>query len=69
MGLLERRAQVFDMSGGILSTFPWIRYIAPETSGFNILQRLNEELKNFLMVRNYNEFALIFAFSISYYIF
>ncbi|XP_011861104.1 PREDICTED: probable cytochrome P450 305a1 [Vollenhovia emeryi] len=47
--LLDRRAQQFDMTGGILSTFPWIRYIAPEMSGYNILVTLNNELKSFLM--------------------
>jgi len=49
--LLDRRAQQFDLTGGILSTFPWIRYIAPEMSGYNILITLNNELKSFLMVR------------------
>ncbi|KAF3425765.1 hypothetical protein E2986_10751, partial [Frieseomelitta varia] len=47
--LLERRSQVFDMTGGILSAFPWIRYIAPELSGYNLLCTLNNELKDFLM--------------------
>ncbi|XP_076623309.1 putative cytochrome P450 305a1 [Colletes latitarsis] len=47
--LLDRRARVFDMFGGILSTFPWIRYIAPEASGYNLLQTLNVELRDFLM--------------------
>ncbi|RLU26245.1 hypothetical protein DMN91_000038 [Ooceraea biroi] len=59
MDLLERRARVFDMAGGMLSTFPWIRHIAPETSGYNILQTLNDELKNFLMVRDFDDFLLI----------
>ncbi|XP_039310857.1 probable cytochrome P450 305a1 isoform X1 [Solenopsis invicta] len=49
LDLLERRAQLFDMSGGILATFPWIRYVAPERSGYNVLVTLNNELKNFLM--------------------
>ncbi|KAK9300865.1 hypothetical protein QLX08_006572 [Tetragonisca angustula] len=47
--LLERRAQVFDMTGGFLNAFPWIRYIAPELSGYNLLCTLNNELKDFLM--------------------
>lgn len=49
--LMERRSRAFDMSGGILSTFPWIRYVAPETSGYNLLTKLNNELKSFLTVR------------------
>ncbi|KAL2713486.1 putative cytochrome P450 305a1 isoform X1 [Vespula squamosa] len=48
--LMERRARAFDMAGGILSTFPWIRYVAPETSGYNLLVKLNNELKDFLTV-------------------
>lgn len=48
--LLERRAQAFDMAGGIISAYPWLRYIAPNASGYNILVRLNDELRNFLMV-------------------
>lgn len=47
--LMERRATVFDMVGGILTAFPWIRYIAPEASGYNLLVTLNNELKAFLM--------------------
>lgn len=47
---MERRARAFDMAGGMLSTFPWIRYVAPETSGYNLLMKLNNELKDFLTV-------------------
>ncbi|XP_012286715.1 probable cytochrome P450 305a1 [Orussus abietinus] len=47
--LMERRAAIFDMSGGILSSFPWIRYVAPEWSGYNILVTMNNELKNVIV--------------------
>ncbi|XP_015437507.1 PREDICTED: probable cytochrome P450 305a1 isoform X2 [Dufourea novaeangliae] len=49
MALMERRACVFDMVGGVLSNYPWIRYVAPEASGYNLLVALNKELKDFLM--------------------
>lgn len=49
MELMERRARAFDMAGGILSTFPWIRYVAPESSGYNLLVTVNNELKSYLM--------------------
>ncbi|XP_076171325.1 putative cytochrome P450 305a1 isoform X1 [Ptiloglossa arizonensis] len=49
MDLLDRRSRVFDMVGGLLTTFPWIRYIAPEASGYNLLLTLNNELKDFLL--------------------
>lgn len=47
--LMERRSRAFDMVGGVLSAFPWIRYVAPETSGYNLIFTLNNELKGFLM--------------------
>ncbi|OAD53437.1 hypothetical protein WN48_09993, partial [Eufriesea mexicana] len=49
VNLLERRSQAFNMIGGILTIFPWIRHIAPEASGYNLLDTLNNELKDFLM--------------------
>ncbi|XP_063986985.1 probable cytochrome P450 305a1 [Diachasmimorpha longicaudata] len=47
--LMERRARAFDIAGGMLSVFPWIRHIAPKASGYDLLITLNEELKSFLM--------------------
>ncbi|KYN45015.1 hypothetical protein ALC56_00489 [Trachymyrmex septentrionalis] len=47
--LMERRAGRFDVAGGVIAAFPWLRYIAPEMSGYNFLVKLNNELKSFLM--------------------
>ncbi|XP_048506645.1 probable cytochrome P450 305a1 isoform X2 [Athalia rosae] len=47
--LMERRARAFDMAGGVLSAIPWIRHIAPESSGYNLLTTINREVKAFLM--------------------
>ncbi|XP_055701115.1 probable cytochrome P450 305a1 [Phlebotomus papatasi] len=47
--LLQQRSKAFDMSGGVLSSMPWIRFFAPEWSGYNLIRRFNEELKNLLM--------------------
>ncbi|XP_046589303.1 probable cytochrome P450 305a1 [Neodiprion lecontei] len=47
--LMERRSQAFDMTGGILSALPWIKYIAPEKSGYNLLTQVNTEFKRFFM--------------------
>ncbi|CAL7939980.1 unnamed protein product [Xylocopa violacea] len=47
--LLERRSEAFDMMGGLIATFPWLRHIAPEFTGYNLLQTLNTELKNHFM--------------------
>ena len=52
VNLMERRSKAFSMTGGILSNIPWIRHIAPEASGYNIIMSLNKELKSFLKVRN-----------------
>lgn len=52
INLMERRTKAFDMAGGILSIFPWVRHIAPEASGYNVLVELNNEIKSLLMVRN-----------------
>ncbi|XP_046739159.1 methyl farnesoate epoxidase-like [Diprion similis] len=47
--LMKRRARAFDMIGGTLSALPWIRHIAPEKSGYNLLTTVNMELKRFFM--------------------
>lgn len=41
LNLLERRARLFDMSGGLLNHAPWLRFIAPEKTGFNLISNLN----------------------------
>lgn len=52
MNLMSQRARAFDMSGGALNQFPWIRIIAPELSGYRIITRINDELKQIIMVRD-----------------
>lgn len=47
--LLNRRSKVFDMSGGILSQMPWMRFIAPEYTGYNLIKEFNMELHEFFM--------------------
>nr|UEN71136.1 cytochrome P450 4AV17 [Meteorus pulchricornis] len=49
LALMERRAKAFDLAGGLLSIFPWIRHIAPESSGYKLLTTMNHELKEFVM--------------------
>nr|XP_018897749.1 PREDICTED: probable cytochrome P450 305a1 [Bemisia tabaci] len=46
--LFNRRGKVFDLSGGLLSQFPWIRFLAPEKSGYNLILKINAELKKFM---------------------
>ena len=63
--LMERRAGRFDVAGGVIAAFPWLRYIAPEMSGYNFLVKLNNELKSFLMVRNFDMLIEFFSFFIN----
>jgi hypothetical protein len=50
--LMSQRARAFDMSGGTLNLFPWIRFIAPEWSGYRIITRINNELTAIIMVNS-----------------
>lgn len=47
--LLQKRSKAFDMSGGMLSQMPWLRFIAPEKTGYNLICNLNKELHEFFM--------------------
>ena len=59
--LLGQRSKAFDMSGGTLNQMPWLRFIAPEKTGYNLIKRFNEELNQFFKVsvdqhhRDYDE--------------
>lgn len=49
LDLLRKRSKAFDMSGGILSQMPWLRFVAPEKTGFSLIQNLNTEFHAFFM--------------------
>ncbi|XP_069701144.1 methyl farnesoate epoxidase-like isoform X2 [Periplaneta americana] len=49
MQLMSQRAKAFDMSGGTLNQFPWLRFFAPEWSGYNLILRINAQLKDIIM--------------------
>lgn len=49
LDLLSVRSKAFDMSGGTLTQHPWLRFIAPEKTGYNLVNRLNVELRGLLM--------------------
>ncbi|KAF5282696.1 hypothetical protein FQA39_LY17503 [Lamprigera yunnana] len=48
LDIMRRRSKAFDLSGGTIGQFPWLRFIIPERSGYNLIKRLNKELKEFL---------------------
>lgn len=47
--LLQRRSKLFDMAGGVLSQMPWMRFFAPEYTGYNLIKNFNNELHEFFM--------------------
>lgn len=49
LDLFNRRSKAFDLSGGALSHFPFLRFIAPEKSGYNLIMKINSELLSFFM--------------------
>uniref|UniRef100_A0A1B0CBY9 Cytochrome n=1 Tax=Lutzomyia longipalpis TaxID=7200 RepID=A0A1B0CBY9_LUTLO len=46
--LLEERIKSFDLSGGALSDLPWLRFLVPEYSGYNLLCRINSKVQEIL---------------------
>lgn len=57
--LLGRRSKAFDICGGVLTQFPWLRHIAPDRTGYNLVLQLNKELSGFIM-DSINEHKVIF---------
>lgn len=49
LSLLQKRSKAFDMSGGILSQMPWLRFFAPEKTGYSLIKNLNTEFHTFFM--------------------
>lgn len=48
MEMIHKSFQIIDMSGGILSQLPWLRFIAPEKTGYSQLIKTLEPLWDFL---------------------
>lgn len=49
LDLMKQRSRAFDMSGGWLNTMPFLRFIAPEKTSYNLIKRFNSELYSFFM--------------------
>ncbi|XP_017860761.1 PREDICTED: probable cytochrome P450 305a1 [Drosophila arizonae] len=47
--LMNRRSKLFDICGGLLTQFPWLRHVAPNYTGYNLIRQLNTELHGFFM--------------------
>lgn len=49
LDLMNRRSKLFDICGGLLAQFPWLRHVAPNHTGYNLICQLNTELHGFFM--------------------
>lgn len=47
LSLMRQRNHAFDLSGGLLNAMPFLRFIAPEKTSYNLINRLNIKLHNF----------------------
>lgn len=47
LNLMQQRSKAFDMSGGWLNSMPFLRFIAPEITSYNLIKRFNIELCEF----------------------
>lgn len=47
LNLMQQRSKAFDMSGGWLNSMPFLRFIAPEMTSYNLIKRFNIELCEF----------------------
>ncbi|KAK5640613.1 hypothetical protein RI129_011424 [Pyrocoelia pectoralis] len=47
--LLDERNYAFDMSGALLSGYPWLRFVAPDYVGYNLIMKLNGAMTELIM--------------------
>ena len=47
------RNKAFDMAGGVLNAMPWLRYIFPNWTNYNLIKNLNSEMALYFEVRIY----------------
>ena len=46
--LMDQRSRAFDMSGGLLNHFPFLRFICPDFVGYTLIKSLNGKLKKYI---------------------
>lgn len=51
--LLLKRSSAFNIAGSALTNMAWLRFIAPEATGYNLILNLNNQLREFIMVNFY----------------
>ncbi|XP_047544234.1 probable cytochrome P450 305a1 [Vanessa atalanta] len=47
--LLSARSKIFTMAGGWLNQWPFLRFIAPEWSGYAVIKRMNDQLYDIII--------------------
>lgn len=47
---MSARSKAFTMAGGWLDQWPWLRFIAPDWTGYSIIQKMNKELSDIIEV-------------------
>nr|XP_023015477.1 probable cytochrome P450 305a1 [Leptinotarsa decemlineata] len=47
--LLDERGKAFDIAGGALNHMPWLRFLAPEKTCYNLALKVNDKFKAMLM--------------------
>lgn len=50
LNLFSRRSKAFQVSSGWLSAFPFLRFLAPDKTGYNLVKKINADLKEFFLV-------------------
>nr|ARA91629.1 cytochrome P450 monooxygenase [Pieris rapae] len=48
LDLFAKRSKAFSIAGGWLNLWPWIRFILPDLSGYNLIKNLNEQISNII---------------------
>lgn len=49
LDLFNTRVKLFDMTGGTLNQYPWLRFVAPSWSGYNLIQEINTKIKKMIL--------------------
>ncbi|XP_001865027.2 probable cytochrome P450 305a1 [Culex quinquefasciatus] len=57
LDVLKKRSTMFDIAGGLLNQMPWLRFVAPNWSGYNIVVDFNWQLISFFSntIQKHNE--------------
>ncbi|XP_041987465.1 probable cytochrome P450 305a1 [Aricia agestis] len=46
--VMERRSKAFTMSGGKLNQWPWLRFLFPQWSGYNLIKSANKQMSEII---------------------